>query len=279
MRLDSAAAILKGGPTAPPSSRKAWMTAYWSNASLSPSRRAHAAGGRASRAGGDRRDSILDRVGREGPGGKEAPRDPRDHWSFRPPVRSSVPGATAGVNPIDSFLGVEHRRIGLTPLPRADKAELLRRVHARPDRAGPYSARCCGPSSPTPPRTLMRRPSIACSPARNTANGGAGTGWTLAIQRLGRLPPRSARVAVHLAMADWIVESSNRPGYDRMIVLMLAADEAATDDRIPRSVSTGSSPGTGTSSAARLARRRRRTHGQGIPGPDDRLCPLSRPQV
>ncbi len=79
----------------------------------------------------------------------------------------------------------------------------------------------------------MRRPSIACSPARNTANGGAGTGWTSGAYSDWdgfAAEIRESRPFIW-HWRDWIVESLNRNlGYDRMIVLMLAADEAAPDD-------------------------------------------------
>jgi len=52
--------------------------------------------------------------------------DPRDHWSFRTPVRPPVP---AGGNPIDAFVAAKWKEKGLTPVPLADKRILLRRVY------------------------------------------------------------------------------------------------------------------------------------------------------
>jgi len=54
----------------------------------------------------------------------------REHWSFRPLVRPTVPALQAGdaANPIDVFLELRLRKSGLVALGRADKVTLLRRV-------------------------------------------------------------------------------------------------------------------------------------------------------
>ncbi|MFO0802374.1 MAG: PSD1 and planctomycete cytochrome C domain-containing protein [Gemmataceae bacterium] len=51
--------------------------------------------------------------------------DPRDHWSFRTPVRPPVPGTG---NPIDAFVAAKWKEKGLAPVLPADKRILLRRV-------------------------------------------------------------------------------------------------------------------------------------------------------
>src|SRR6266576_2717983 len=56
------------------------------------------------------------------------PEDPRKHWAFQPPVRSTPPATTHRGSPIDAFLAAEREGRGLTPNPPADRATLLRRV-------------------------------------------------------------------------------------------------------------------------------------------------------
>src|SRR5438874_2168709 len=59
------------------------------------------------------------------------PPDPRDHWSFRPPVRPPLPRVVdAGWvrNPVDAFIAQGHEQHGLRPRPPAAKELLLRRV-------------------------------------------------------------------------------------------------------------------------------------------------------
>ncbi len=71
------------------------------------------------------------------PADEQPERDPRDHWSFKTPVRPAVPEIKSQIsdlkfqirNPIDSFLAVEHQKRGLTPQPPVDKRILLRRVY------------------------------------------------------------------------------------------------------------------------------------------------------
>ncbi len=50
----------------------------------------------------------------------------RKHWAFRSPARLPVP---APGNPIDAFLEAERVKRGLTALPQANQATLLRRVY------------------------------------------------------------------------------------------------------------------------------------------------------
>src|SRR5262249_49115752 len=61
------------------------------------------------------------------PADDAAEADPRDHWSFRTPVRPTVPKGDG--NPIDHFIAAEWEKRGLKPVPAADKRVLLRRVY------------------------------------------------------------------------------------------------------------------------------------------------------
>jgi len=49
------------------------------------------------------------------------------HWAFEP-VRAVDPPGAAGSHPIDAFLTADQRKRGLTPVPPADKATLIRRA-------------------------------------------------------------------------------------------------------------------------------------------------------
>ena len=170
--------------------------------------------------------------GAKAPEGETAPADPRDHWAFRSPVRPGVPDTIAGANPIDAFLGAEHRRIGLAARPRADKAELFRRVNL--DLAGLAG-------SPDASRAFIADPSPDAYDKlvdRLLASPQFGERWGrhwMDVWRYSDWDGFAAEIRESRPFIwhwrDWIVESLNRDlGYDRMIVLMLAADEAAPED-------------------------------------------------
>jgi mono/diheme cytochrome c family protein len=63
----------------------------------------------------------------------EAPEpDPREHWAFKPRVRSPLPVITNTQwtrNPIDAFLAKGHEEHGLVPVREADKELLIRRLY------------------------------------------------------------------------------------------------------------------------------------------------------
>jgi hypothetical protein len=50
-----------------------------------------------------------------------------EHWAFKPVRRPALP-EPAGGNPIDAFVGAEHRKRGLTLAPEASRRTLLRRL-------------------------------------------------------------------------------------------------------------------------------------------------------
>src|SRR5262245_12311335 len=71
-------------------------------------------------------------AGASGPAGEKKEEDPRQHWSFRRPVRPPMPmvmDADWSANPIDAFIAVELAKQGLTPQPPAAPEHLLRRVY------------------------------------------------------------------------------------------------------------------------------------------------------
>src|SRR5581483_7611530 len=69
--------------------------------------------------------------GAKAPADESVPLDPRKHWAFQKPVRPAIPktGDPAwSSNPVDAFIAQQHAKLGLSPVPLADKALLLRRV-------------------------------------------------------------------------------------------------------------------------------------------------------
>jgi cytochrome c553 len=65
--------------------------------------------------------------------GAEAPEhespDTAKHWAFIPPVRASVPVVAAAKNPVDAFVFARLAEENISPAPEADPVTLLRRLH------------------------------------------------------------------------------------------------------------------------------------------------------
>jgi hypothetical protein len=163
------------------------------------------------------------------------PPDPRKHWAFQPPVRPPVPVLKSGStpsNPIDAFTSAEHERRGLTPVPPAEKATLLRRVTfdltgLPPTRAELHAF--LADQSPDAYDKVVDR--LLASPrygerwARHWMDVWRYSDWDGWQKEIRESQPFLWR------WRDWIVESlaADKP-YDRMIVEMLAGDEIAPDD-------------------------------------------------
>ncbi|HEY2840674.1 MAG TPA: DUF1549 domain-containing protein, partial [Pirellulales bacterium] len=130
LRLDTAAAILKGGASGPAILPKQSDDSLLITAVTRKENRMPAEGDPLAEA----EIAILKRwidAGAVAPA-EPQPVDPRKHWSFQKPKRSEVPatGQAAGaVNPIDAFLSAAREAKGLTAGPPADKRILLRRVY------------------------------------------------------------------------------------------------------------------------------------------------------
>ena len=165
---------------------------------------------------------------------------PSDHWAFRVPVRPDVPDRPASVgersvwsdSPIDAFIARRHQAEGLAPQSLAEKHVLLRRLYL--DLIG---------LPPTPEQ-------LAAFMADDSADA-----WGKVVDRLLDSPHYGERWGRHWMdvwrysdwygyraelrssarhmwrWRDWIVESLNadKP-YDQMIVEMLAGDELAPGD-------------------------------------------------
>jgi hypothetical protein len=161
--------------------------------------------------------------------------DPRRHWAYVPPARTSVPhpaNRPALKNPIDAFLEAVYQSRGLHPSPPVTDDLLLRRVNL--DLVG------------LPPTRDERRAFLA-DPApdayekvvdRLLASPQYGERWGRHWMDVWRysdwygLGAEARYSHPHLwHWRDWIIAALNADkGYDRMIVEMVAADELTPDD-------------------------------------------------
>lgn len=161
--------------------------------------------------------------------------DPRDHWSYKPPVKAALPKVknTAWVrNPIDAFIASGQDSQALSPAPPADKGILLRRVYldlvGLPPTREELSA-FLADESPNAYEAVVDR--LLASPqygerwARHWMDVWRYSDWAGYREEI----RNSAR---HIwRWRDWIVESLNEDkGYDRMATEMLAGDELAPTD-------------------------------------------------
>jgi len=166
--------------------------------------------------------------------------DPRDHWAFHKPVRPPVPlssGEGAGQlrNSIDAFIAAEHESRGLTPLPEADKATLLRRLFIDLVGLPPTSTDLQEFLNDNEPDAyeqvvdrLLESPEHAQRWARHWMDIWRYSDW---YGSRGGNELRNSRRHIW-RWRDWIIESlAADKGYDRLIVEMLAADEVAPGDR------------------------------------------------
>ncbi len=161
--------------------------------------------------------------------------DPRDHWAFKPVVRPPVPKLKAAdwvKNPIDAFVARRHEDRGLTPLPEAPRAVLLRRLSL--DLIG---------LPPTPEETAAfqaddRKDWYERAVTRLLDDPRHGERWArhwMDVWRysdwwgLGNELRNSQKHMWH--WRDWVVEALNKDtAYDEMVRQMLAADELYPTD-------------------------------------------------
>jgi mono/diheme cytochrome c family protein len=180
--------------------------------------------------------SLLSRwisAGATGPADEKPAQDPRRHWAFQIPARRPAPRVAAALsNPIDAFFADQQQHHGLAPLADADKPTQLRRLYW--DLIG------------LPPTVAELRDFL--DDRRPDA-------WERVVDRLLTNPHYGERWGRHWMdvwrysdwyglgdqvryaqkhmwhWRDWIVESLNGgKGYDRMLEVMLAADEIAPLD-------------------------------------------------
>jgi hypothetical protein len=161
--------------------------------------------------------------------------DPRDHWSFKPPIKSTLPSVKNPRwvrNPIDTFIAAKLDEQKLSPADEADRATLLRRVYldliGLPPTRDELHAFLADKSSTAYERVvdqLLDRPEHGERWGRHWMDVWRYCDWHGSSNEI-RYSQR------HLwRWRDWIVRSLNADkGYDRMIVEMLAGDEVAPDD-------------------------------------------------
>jgi hypothetical protein len=177
------------------------------------------------------------RQGAGAPADEKPEEDPRRHWAFLPPVRPPVPAVknTAWVrNPIDAFVAARHEQAGLTPAPPADQVTLLRRVYLDLVGLPPTREELHAFLADTSPDAyekvvdrLLSSPRHAERWARHWMDVWRYSDW-YGSRYINEL--RNSRRHIW-RWRDWIIESLDMDkGYDRMVVEMLAGDEAAPGD-------------------------------------------------
>jgi hypothetical protein len=177
------------------------------------------------------------RQGARTPAGEKPEEDPRRHWAFIPPVRPPVPAVKNSSwvrNPIDAFVAARREQAGLTPAPPADRATLLRRVYLDLVGLPPTRDELHAFLADTSPDAyeqvvdrLLSSPRYAERWARHWMDVWRYSDW-YGSRHINEL--RNSRRHIW-RWRDWIIESLDRDkGYDRMVVEMLAGDEAAPGD-------------------------------------------------
>ena len=156
--------------------------------------------------------------------------DPRDHWSFRAPVRPPVPDGHG--NPIDAFVRAKWVEKGLTPVGPADQRVLLRRVYLdliglppTPEQLDAFVKDASPDAYEKVVDQLLASPQYGERWGRHFLDVWRYSDWW----GLGAELRNSQRHIWH--WRDWTIESFNADlGYDAMIRQMLAADELFPTD-------------------------------------------------
>ncbi len=183
-------------------------------------------------------------AGAPAPADEKPEADPRKHWAYQPP--HAAPRTADAPRPhsiIDALVDARLRERGLQPQPEAAPEVWLRRVHLdltglppSSDEVRKFLADFAAEPRATSgePAAIMQRTvdHLLASPAygerwgRHFMDIWRYSDW----YGLGEQLRNSQKHIWH--WRDWIVESLNADkGYDRMIIEMLAADEAAPEDR------------------------------------------------
>lgn len=173
--------------------------------------------------------------GAPAPSDEQPEPDPREHWSFRPITRPSIPEVTIPDrvrNPIDAFLSQRYEQMGLVPQPEESRILLLRRMYIDllgvPPDLEELSTFERDQTSDWYERTLTRLlndPRHGERWARHWMDVWRYSDWW----GLGDQLRNSQKHIWH--WRDWIIESLNLDTpYDEMVRQMLAADELYPDD-------------------------------------------------
>ncbi len=176
----------------------------------------------------------------QAPADEQPERHPREHWSFKTPVRPAVPDLKSQIsnfkspisNPIDAFIAREHSQRGLTTQPEADRRVWLRRVSLDLIGLPPTTAELDAFVADQSPEShdkvvtrLLESPQYGQRWGRHWMDIWRYSDWW----GLGAEVRNSQKHIWH--WRDWIVESLNSDkGYDQMLREMLAADELYPND-------------------------------------------------
>ncbi len=164
-----------------------------------------------------------------------APVNPRKHWAYQPPARTTPPraaDATRSRNPIDAFLAAGYQARGLRPSPPARQDLWLRRVYldlvglppTREERQA-FLADCSADAENRVVDRLLADPRHGQRWGRHWMDVWRYSDWYGLGEEVRYSHPHIWQ------WRDWIVAALNADkGYDRMIEEMLAGDELAPDD-------------------------------------------------
>ena len=148
------------------------------------------------------------------------------------PTLPSIRSLGWAKNPIDVFIAAEHEARGLSPRPEASRATLLRRIYLdliglppTTDQLHAFEADECGNAYENVVDQLLASPRYGERWGRHWMDVWRYSDWAGWGQQIRDSQPHIWH------WRDWIVESLNRDApYDRMVVSMLAADEAWPED-------------------------------------------------
>lgn len=172
--------------------------------------------------------------GAAAPSHEEPEADPASHWAFQVPVSALPPAAQRHRNLIDVLLSEHHQRLGLKASPPLARSFLLRRVSLDLTGLPPTVSELNDFEADLSPEAyekvvnrLLASPQYGERWGRHWMDIWRYSDWSGEENNQVRGSPQ------HIwRWRDWIVESLNADlGYDRMIQLMLAADEFAPHDQ------------------------------------------------
>ncbi|SFI96914.1 PSD1 and planctomycete cytochrome C domain-containing protein [Planctomicrobium piriforme] len=165
---------------------------------------------------------------------------PEDHWAYHPPVQAELPTVSRddwNQHPVDRFIARQHEKSGLTPVPQANRRELLRRIYLdliglppTPAQMEDFLADASSDAYEKVVDQLLASPQYGERWGRHWMDV-----WRYSDWDGYRTQVRGSQRHIW-RWRDWIVESLNADkGYDAMIREMLAGDEIApTDEKILR---------------------------------------------
>ncbi len=177
-------------------------------------------------------------AGSPSPANEKQEADPRDHWSFRQPVRAALPVISRpewAYNAVDRFVYARYDQQKLSPVADASPAVRLRRVYldlvGLPPSAEQLQAFLADPSQARYCRLVDR---LLASPRYGERWGRHWMDVWRYSDWYGRRKVNDVRNSAPQIWRwrDWIIDSLNSDkSYAKMVQEMLAADElAATDD-------------------------------------------------